>query len=745
MHTGGNAAVCGSRLCAFLSLGWMLLPALFPVVLLAQADSSWREVTAPARLVFVRPAAQERFCLLTAPAQLAAGNVSGARAWSGDSVRPVRLVWADATNAFFLVDCRGVPERQEVALYLLPRADPQKPEAVISDPLPVRFYTQRTAGQDLPETWEQLQLLDTRVDRDPFYQDLPDFDAGDDSPTGWYRGDWQRKNHLFQLSSWVLFPATGRYVFGVKSAAPLWLTVDGERLLEHGASQRTAWAATRPREIAAGVHRVVVRGVSRRDLDVAAGWTLEGAKDAPGVVMVTGGEKVRARLERRDSRLHAFAVATPGTPYAFEGSPQVFVPVRLESRSVSLDGSPLACVWRARGREIGTGQACTVARCATSGVDCVELTVTDNRGNTAQDSVPMKLDGLARTRYHVSGRLVGVPAVGYGEDPVRPEIHVRATSPDKIDFTVEATIVRAGGSITNVTAVVDVVRSWGRLVLPADTADAFSRIDWRVLHGGEVVDRGSLVFDREPFRNWPDALDGDRLCTRSHALMLVARRASAAAAPPFEGMRPGQRLLLLDGFLALAGAADTNLSARLDRVLADGLDGAEEGPPSPDALARYQRVSLLALEANGSADGLARLMPLVQAGSFLPADVVVIAPSFDALGQGETLAQFERRLAALAGLFTGPGHATVMLVTPPPFAILPGCEGVTADGTCPPDARQLAEIICRVADAHGLPVADLYTSFMTATERVPLVRSGALTPAGMEQAAEALQRVLFRR
>ena len=44
---------------------------------------------------------------------------------------------------------------------------------------------------------------------------------------------------------------------------------------------------------------------------------------------------------------------------------------------------------------------------------------------------------------------------------------------------------------------------------------------------------------------------------------------------------------------------------------------------------------------------------------------------------------------------------------------------------------------------HGLPVVDLYTAFMTAGECGSLVSNGTLTPRGMEQAIDALRRVLY--
>jgi hypothetical protein len=336
-------------------------------------------------------------------------------------------------------------------------------------------------------------------------------------------------------------------------------------------------------------------------------------------------------------------------------------------------------------------------------------------------------------QYAVSGRLVGIPPCGYEDDLVRPELHVRATAPDTVRYRAEVEILLAGGRTTNVQSEVALTRSWGRLLLPVATAGAFQQISWRIRHAGVTLDQGVLRFDTPPFEAFPTRLDGEQLQTETNAVMLIAHRASAGSSPCFEGVRPRDRVLLLDGFLLSGEDRDLSLAGMLDDLLT------ADGCLPPEA---YRRVSGLTGGGHAALQGLARLQVLVQAGGFLPADVVVVAPSLAALGQGESLAQFERRLAALTGLLTGPGRATVILVTPPPFEVLPGYEGLRATGGQAPGARQVAEIICRVADAHGLPVADLYTRFMTSDQRAGLLRNGGVTAEGLALAADVLLRIL---
>ncbi len=748
LHTDGGTLEASGRRRAWLPslfFGWLTLLALWPVAGQGQSYLAWREPAALARLVFVRPP-QDEFCLVVAPVRTAtAGVLLDGMAWAKDKRVPLGVIWSDATNLVFLADCRGVAARKEVALYLFDVAQLPVTNVPVADPGPVRFYAQRTAGQDFPVSWEQVQMLETRVDREPCLQGLPRFEAKEGAPSGWYRGDWQRKNHLFQLSSWVLFPVSGRYVFGMQSESPVWLQVDGVTVVGQVPTRQAGWTKAAPLLITAGLHQVVARGVTQQRLNFLADWQQEGYTNAPGVVAITGGLKVPARWEQRGDQLHVMAEITTEPTYTFVGVTNLFVPIWLESRSVSPDRRDLRHSWwlapdgmatnaAAGTMELGQGARCPAVLSTAVGAWRIRLRVTDDIGHTAQDQICVpRASGPAHNQYMVAGRLVGVPPCGYEEDMVRPEIHVRATSPDTVKFQVEADILYANGKSTNVSAVVDIRQSWGRLLLPAASADAFQQITWRIRHAGVTLDQGAQIFERTPFRNLPTALDGELLLVSSNALMLVAQRASAGETAPFEGLRAGQRLLLLDGFLVPPDDQDMRLGKRLEALLT----AADAGP-----MAAYRRVSFQALEGAAGTPGVARLQPLVQVSTLLPAEVVIVAPSFEALGQGESLAQYERRLAALVGLLAGPGRASVILLTPPPFAVLPGCEGLAAVGVAAPSARQLAEIICRVADAYGQPVADLYTVFMTAERRTPLLAEGVLTPEGLTLAGDVLRRVL---
>jgi hypothetical protein len=75
----------------------------------------------------------------------------------------------------------------------------------------------------------------------------------------------------------------------------------------------------------------------------------------------------------------------------------------------------------------------------------------------------------------------------------------------------------------------------------------------------------------------------------------------------------------------------------------------------------------------------------------------------------------------------------VLLVVPPAFDVLPDCGCAAGAAPCAhaAAARDVAETVIRVADAHGVETVDLFTAFRTARRPLgELVSGGRLTPAG---------------
>jgi len=713
----------------------------------------WVDAGAPLRLVFTKPA-HDAFALVRLPARAGAAYLAELRAWQGGNRRPVRMVWADEEQVYALVDCQGSEAGAEFVVYALPGDPPaQLPAEGAVDPAPIRFAMRRAYGQDSPADADQFRMMEARADKSVRIFAVESFDAANNNPEIRQGGDnnWERSANLMRLTTWLLAPAAGRWVFTIKGDHAAWLRVGETLAVEQTyARGRDQWQAGKPLALEKGLHRVTLDVVSmarRGGYRLAVAWrNLDAAAGAKtDLTPITGGALVEGRVERRDGDLHAFAQATPtGASYRFIGCPTVFLPVRLRSASVSWSGSSLACAWQdEQGRSLGAGPSIEAVLAGGGRRVAATLIVNDTAGRAATNSAMVAIERIPDVEYGLSSRLQGVPAFCYGDDPVLPELHLRATSPDAIAFDVAATITFVSGPPLQVGEKVRLTRSWGRMQLPPGRAEDFSAIRWRVSHGGETVQTGAWVFDATPFEGMPETVDGQSLRRGGDGVTLIARRASSGEVRRFPNLsEPEQRLLLLDGFLAPPESASGRAAGTaLDRLLAHGLSGGR----SVD----YRRINLKALEACDEATGVARLMPLTQLRTLLPVDLVLLAPSLDGIQTGETLDVFERRLAALAGLIGGPGKSNLMLVVPPPLDILPGC-GCVPDPDGKPcaharDARALAECVMRVADAYGLPAVDLYTPFMTAASAEPLVSGGVLTPTGVNQAARTLLRAVYGR
>jgi hypothetical protein len=749
LHPPPSTCALGRRLAVTLTVLSATLWAL--VAPAAAPQPAWSEPDAPLRVVFAWKES-DPFALVRLPARVGAAYVADVRVWLLDARRPARVVWADDDDVYVLIDCRGGHAGAEFIAYAL--AGPQRVVASADgpvDPTPVRVMARRAYGQDPPTSADQLRMLEARADARTVVFAVEDFDRVRDHSERWRGGNnWEKNAQLIRLTTWLLAPADGRWVFTLKGDNAAWLKVDDVLVSEQTYSRgREQWLGGKPVALTPGVHRVTIDTVSmarRSGYSLSVAWKRTDAAQgaAPDLAWVTGGALTQGRVERRDGDLHAFARSVRDDSYRFVGCPTIFVPVKLRSASVSWSGATLSCIWQdAAGRRLGTGAECDTVVAGGGQRVPVNLIVHDAAGHSATDTTDVATDRIPSVEYGVSSRLQGAPAFCYGDDPVLPELHLRATSPDSIAFDVTAAITYASGRQTNVSERVRLMRSWGRMKLPVGRAEEFGAIRWNVLHGRETIQSGAWVFDAAPFDAMPETVDGDALRRAGEGVTFIARRASAGDLRRVSGLHaPEQRLLLLDGFLVPPGAAALDADdAGLDYALAHGLPGGRG--------VHYQRVSLKALEADDDATGIVRLMPFTQLEPLLPADLVVLAPSLNDIHEGEKMDVFERRLAALVGLICGPGKASLVLVAPPACDVLPGC-GCVPDPSARPcvharEGRAFAEVVVRVADAYGLPVVDLYTPFITAVSVDPLVRNGVLTPSGVAQATRVLLRTVYGR
>ncbi len=293
-------------------------------------------------------------------------------------------------------------------------------------------------------------------------------------------------------------------------------------------------------------------------------------------------------------------------------------------------------------------------------------------------------------------RLAGVPPFCFADDAVRPEIHVRSNVKEvEVAIALHRRLksigrrpppgaVRADTDVLATTSTVAMVKGWGRVEMPECRAADCERIEWVVRDGMGELTKGMAKFIVPPFDVIPDGVYGDALTLGGTNCVFVSRRFGRMTAPatPRHGNEDGA--VFVNG----SGDAATNM---LSVALARAMGG------KPPALSRTIDVRDLVSD-DDALFGPQDLMAVVRLLDEVRFGTVILAPEIRGRAAGEDLGIFERRLAAVAGLFTEARGSELVLVTPPPDM---------AGGAA--DMRAYAALIHRVADAYGLRVADIYT------------------------------------
>ncbi len=685
---------------------------------------AWNVAEAPCRLMVEK--AQDDFFLVQLPVRMGEKPLAAVRVFISTNEVASRVVWTDASTATLLVDARDAKRTQMVKIYPVPGDVPVVAgPSSMADPAPLRGCARRTAGMDFPSKLADLKTLETRCDGKAEWFTVSDFSKLGATFKDWYRGDWTRKSHLVDLQTWIRVPAEGDYLFGLAGVSPAWLLVDGQPVLEHPAHQPyDKWTAGQDFPLKAGLRRVQVRTVCRQEIDTGLAWKRAGEPGvATNMMMLTGGDMYDGRWERSDRRLHPFATAESGAAYRFRGVDEVFVPYTLKDGS-SCWGTNHLARWQVGGRGIGEGESVSVTLRASSLPSQVKLLAMAATGEEGTFEKLLTYDGPVWSEVEVTSRMTGVPAVCYADDRVHPIIRVRTSAADGLAYELVSEIQRASGEHTNRVDALVTDRGWARVYLEEMEAGGLVRLSWSLRHNGVEISKGATRFMREPYDVLPDTVSGETLKAGGEFVVLLASKASRGdpvTPPPAMGTNG---VLLLDGFVYGAGG----------------------GEASPDGKRDWRVVDVRAVEQDEAASGMSLLLPFAALKGALPVSAVVYAPSFLGVSREGGTAGYERRLSAMTGLLNSPasGRPRVLLVVPPAFDVLPGCGCVPGDAPCAhaAEARDYAEIVVRVADAHGVETVDLFTAFQTASAESPLVYNGVLTPDGAALAESLIEKKL---
>ncbi len=637
---------------------------------------------------------------------------------------PVRVFPGEGGFSAAMVDLSAVYS-QRVSLYL----DVKNATLAESAKSPVYALIRKAAGKDLPATRGGFRYLMARAGEVVKRTSVVSFDLSGVSSASRYRSRrsyFTRSGFLVEMRSWVYRPTGGKVRFALKGYEAACLRVDGEIVAERykTGTAVTSWSIGRELDLDAGVHDLEIYTAGRH-ISGQIGISVAGADPVAiaGDDLVCGARMLKGRLEHSGEVVHAAMKIDPGNPYRFGDDGVTFLPLHLSDRSVNWLGDPMSRAWHLDGVVCG-GDAEMDTVVQVERARELTLAVESFLGFNAITSDRVMPPLKAAKMYDVSGCLSGVPAVCYDYDQAWPCVDVRAKVPEGMIFNLSADVKMLDGRTVRNSADVAIEVSWGRLALPLVTAGDVDSIDWRIAHAGVGIVSGSVDFVRAPLAELPTGVRGDMLQAagdaREMVVVLEPYVELSKLSQSYKGVFP---VALLDASLGTAAHFDMDESHRFDSELS-GLLQCDDGDVTfVDASWIYNE--------DQSHPSLGRISELSRRFANYPG-VAVISLGGEAILNNQPPDLFERELAALCGLLSGPGNVDLLLVTPPPYE---GYEEAV---------RDLAEAVQRVADARGYIVADVYTACRTLGDGAGVVDGLRITDRGATLAARVIARSLSK-
>jgi hypothetical protein len=525
------------------------------------------------------------------------------------------------------------------------------------------------------------------------------------NPTAEYRGEGRGRGRLPRgggvrvavLRSFLLCPRTGSYRFAVDCADAGFVVVDGEPVAAWpGEHEPRDWQLGAPVSLKAGVHRLDVYNVfDGKESRLRVGWQTPGRRETVAVRaadLVTACEATETRDERLDRTLQPGFVATPVRAYSFRGTSSVFVEAQYRNITENWIASEMGVRWRfgdgATSEENNPTHVYTAADSFK-----VTLEVRDKLGFVAACSDPIDCRQIEPEEYAVSFELTGLPAACFERDKATPFLMLEGSVPP--DTAVEASWERTdrAGKVERGVQTVVLSGTAVFLPLPAVSAKDTDTLRWRVRHRQVTLEDETVAFVHVPFAVQPVRVEGDRLFDADgRRLVLVPDEAGGAFRQrPLDPASRFGRLVCVDDSLAVAGLAATNRCEPFPRILTRLLAG------------RVQEVRYAMLpEWDSFQESYGPLRKLVDVAEVLrrnQADVAILSIGLRDILELKDVESFERQVAALSDLVAAKTRVPAIWVTPPPYS------------SAPERSRLFAAVIRRVAEARGIPVADLYTAF----------------------------------
>ncbi|MCX7590134.1 MAG: hypothetical protein N2255_00755 [Kiritimatiellae bacterium] len=724
-----------------MSVDWSVTMKRLALLVPAVAISTWGAPTPPwrmpecnSRAVFELPERESRAVVVSIPNE--EGLTTDSRFAACDAAGrnlPCRVVHVDHERAYVVI-C--VPSRESNTGFLYYSAEPAGQAGttapVCHDPAPVLVEVQRAGGKSAPNSWEKMLFLYTSGNHGrqavtrPYFDDIPYVPYGEER-----RPEERARSIVIRFRTIFQAVEGGEYRFAIDCRDAGFLLVDGEHAAEWpGEHPPGQWQIGRILFLRAGPHVLDFYNCLTTRMPPRLGWIPPGREKVepiPREALLTTEMVEPLRIERKDRSLHVGFAWNVLSAYSFRGLPHVFIPVKFRNATKNWITEAMSAVWFFNNSgPVNEKDPVHIFRTPT--IHTATLVVKDQLGFSGSTTGRIDCRHVCPRQYLVSCEVTELPATCYPSDIVTPTLRVSGFLPEGLRLSVAWEIERRSEETEKFETVVTPRVGPSRVAMTTVAAGKLSRLVWYVRHAGVDLFSGRILFLRPDFDRIPVKVETDRLYdAEGNQVVLVPHEMGGRFVQPAnrkENLRTG--ILCVDDFLDIPLVTHTDSGDFLRQALRNNL-GRLASPTI-----RHVRLG----PGNSQDTVFDPLLPLVEVPRIVQESgchIVVLSLGLTAWLNGLGIERFERQAAALSDLLSGTMKKFVVWVTPPPYL------------SDPNRARGFSTAIRRVADARGIPVADLYSGILGTENQQELFLRGqdlVLSRKGQELAGRLMARAL---
>ncbi len=715
------------------------------------ANVVWHDTNAQYRAVLDLSKGAESSVLVTVPFSGDGDCMARAFRHEGTEI-PLAIVGQSSSELYLLVRAgRQHRDSQSEFLVYYGLGLRKQPDALIntdSAPVTARIYT--GSGRSMPTDWSRMRFLLGKAGLPS--KTTTQVGTTVDRKNLTYRSSSGRHKHrsrvsLLRMSTHLVVPEDGLYRFAIDCRDAGFVMMDRRIVAEWpGKHASGEWEKGGPVFVASGTHQIDIYRASTSVASTRVG--VSGPSDEGRFQLIEKMNLVSAavpralRIEEKGKTLHAGFAFSVRQPYKFRGINQLFLPVQLEDYSKNdlawdytaswLTGGEAAMSLRAEKTVESEGfqtereplKGTTVTHVFDhEGLHTVKAMIRDSLGFVSTMERSIETRNLHYIEYAVNAVPVQVFPCKYPDDIVDPTIRISSKGTSSLSFLLEWKWVHSDGKERRGRKTVSAPLKASNIKMFSARAGDIRSIEWELSHHGYRVEGGSIKYCQFPFDSLPARVVEDRVYDdRGRQLVYVSpRRAGEFSQPKIRTAHLKGGITCLDDTLfsvrPLSGE-EVNFSEVLGKMLA--LDAAA--------------VKTTHLSSRGAHDQLGTASVLLAAakGTGPGSGVAVLSFGLEHLLAYNRPAEYERILAVVTDILLARRAMRTIIATPPPV------------GLDKEQVREYAAASRRVADARGIPVADLYSGFMGMSQNVDLFEGDGpeLSDVGARLAAQIISRTI---